>query len=122
MNNIQSASTSLKTQVEALDPFLDQLKQATTIEEKLELLNNHPDVKQFLDKFSSFKTYITGLSPEANLAVKSLLAIGQGPALFSHFDEVPDKYECLNQVIEILLSVENFYHPIGGIVGYHVTV
>lgn len=115
-------ATALQTQIEALECLLSVLSKASGTQERLDILNEQPQVKDFLSAPSSLRTYLAGLTPDCDLAIKSILAIGQGAHVFRNMDSLTHKFEALREMIKILLDLEKYYDTIGGIIGYHLTV
>jgi hypothetical protein len=109
---------SLEKQCEALTPLIQQLKSCSLAEEKLGVLNNWGLVKEFLKKPSPLRTFLSGLSPECEVVIKSLVAIGQAGKIFS-FPVEGALAEKMRELLEKFLEVERFYEEMGGIVGYH---
>lgn len=67
----------------------------------------------------SFRALCSPLTPEEQLAVYAVLAIGQGAQIFSHAGDVT-LYHTWKALVAQLAAIEQFYAPIGGIVGYHL--
>lgn len=89
--------------------------------EKLELLDRVPLVQKELEQKGPVRTFLAGLNPDCELAIKSVLAIGQGPNVFYIPQSLENPFELLRQLLQHLLQVEKFYDSLGGIVGYHST-
>ena len=96
-----------------------QMKEAGSFFEKLEVLNGFSRVKNFLNSPSPIRAFLYGLSPECEIVLKSIIALGQAERVFApaHIEEECTKR--LRKLIENLLPVERFYAEMGGIVGYH---
>ena len=50
--------------------------------EKLEILNALPEVDAYFSFPSPIKTFLSGVTPECEYAIKATFTIGQGPRLF----------------------------------------
>ncbi len=100
--------------------LLNRLQLTNTLLEKLDILNQEPTVVRFLAKKTPINTFLQGLTPECDFAIKSILAIGQGDVVF-RMEEVAN-FEKLRELLQQLLQVERAYSALGGIVGYHVMV
>lgn len=109
---------SLEKQCEALTPLVQHLKSCSLAEEKLGVLNSWGMVKDFLKKPSPLRTFLSGLSPECEVVIKSLIAIGQAGKIFS-FPVDSSLSEKMRELLEKFIEVERFYEEMGGIVGYH---
>lgn len=110
---------SLERQVAELKQLLSSLEQASTLHDKLEILNALPIVQTYLQTPSPVCIFLKGLTPECDYAIKSIIAIGQAPIVFNTHNTQEDRFEKLRQLLEQVLDVEKFYQHIGGIIGYH---
>lgn len=108
--------------LEASRSLLQEIRRVSSIEERLAILNQHPLVKSFLKSSSTLNNLIKSCPSEIDFAIKSLLAIGQGPHIFQGLDSLLDKEKKLKELLKTLTDLERFYASLGGIIGYHVTV
>lgn len=113
---------SLQSRVEALQQLLTDLQQRETLVDKLDYLDEMPLVEEFVDSHATVKTFLAGLNPECSLALKLVIAIGEGGCVFRTPDNLEAPFEKMRQLLGQLLDLEAFYRPIGGIVGYHLTI
>lgn len=113
---------SLKKETAFCNSLVEQLTSVNSLDEKLEILSQLTVVQEAIQKASPIRTFLAGLSPECEYAIKSILAIGQGPIVFNIPDILEDKFERLRVLLQALLKIETFYSSIGGIVGYHATI
>lgn len=97
--------------MERLCALTEALKMCSDDGERLELLNRDPRVAEWFEK-SPLENHF---SPEDELIMKSLVAIGQ------EIDAV-GLLERLRAMLNDLRPVETFYKQMGGIVGYHFTL
>jgi len=109
-------------QIDYLQNLLDKLAMANSIEDKLAVINEQPSVKEFLSQPTPLITYLRELNPENELALKALLAIGQGPVVFRNLHELEQPKESLQNLLQVLLQMENNYKTIGGIIGYQLAL
>jgi len=100
----------------------DQLSKSTSIYEKNGLLDSHIKVREFLEAHSYLRPFFLGLSPECELALKQLIAIGQADRLFAGINETNIELDKLRDLLEKLVSIDHFYREIGGIAGYQATI
>lgn len=117
-----NANNTLKKQVVELKALLSSLQHAKTYADKLAILDALPVVKDFLKHSESIQTFLKSLTPEAAYAIKSIMAIGQGPTVFKIETNIKDRFNRLILLLEQLLEIEIFYQYMGGIIGYHLTV
>ena len=115
-------SQSLLDQINRLKQLVRALIATDDDLEKLDILNQEPFVGTFIKQSEHLQTFLAGLTPSCDVAIKSILAIGQGPLVFQQMETLDNPYEKLREMLEILVPAEKFYAQIGGIVGYHTNV
>lgn len=106
-------------EIAALTLLVDALLKEVSTAGKLAILLQAPQTIAALSDNEWLRELCSLLSDEERLAVFAVLAIGQGPHLFAHANEEP-LYEMWKALVVKLAVVEQFYAPIGGIVGYHL--
>ncbi len=98
--------------------LLEKLKNKS-IKEKLAIIDALPIVKNFLLKNEKLASIINSFNKSQQFALKSLIVLGQEIIL-----EVPQKTtnekKLLEKMANDLVPLEDFYQPIGGIIGYHL--
>ncbi len=100
----------------------ERLAHASSVFEKLSILNALPSVEGFLQARPALSTFFAGLSPECEVAFKQVIAIGQGERVFAGIEETNIEAEPLRELLEKLLGIDHFYREIGGIVGYQAKI
>jgi UTP---glucose-1-phosphate uridylyltransferase len=120
---VTEACRLLGKEIDRLIVLVENLKSAKTQAEKIDILNAEPKVVSFLQQPSFARSFLSGLSLDCELVMKSVMAIGQAEYLLDT-KSVPagEEVERARKLIEALLPVEYFYEEIGGIVGYHLTM
>ncbi|MGE3954296.1 MAG: UTP--glucose-1-phosphate uridylyltransferase [Parachlamydiales bacterium] len=122
MATVKQQRASLEAQLEQLTPLLEFLLSAPSPEERLAILDAHPAVNPFIASSPHLESFFVGLEIPSQIALKAVIAIGQGPRLLRIPDNLEDKADRLRVLLGQLLEVEQFYNTIGGIVGYHTAV
>jgi UTP---glucose-1-phosphate uridylyltransferase len=122
MKKAKVISSPLFRQIEVLDSLLKRLLKASNLEEKLRILDAEAIVKQYLSDNSLLSSILKELSLLQQFAIKSVIAIGQGPQVFGKIDEIHDAKERLKVLLTSLEELEKVYDVIGGIIGYHLTM
>jgi hypothetical protein len=109
------SSKSYEERIKNLRPLLEDLLKANSAEQKLRIL-------QALDSVKGFQLAKAGpLSIEDELAIYSVLAIGQGPTVLVALRESEGgDLNGWRRLLDTLVEIDQFYQEIGGIVGYHV--
>lgn len=111
-------TTSLPTPspslIKKLESSLLSLKKAKSVQEKLLILNGLQQVE-----FPKNLVKIFFDNGEKELIIKSLAFIGQAEIIFAGFSEEIEK-EKIEVLISQLKQLEQFYSPLGGIIGYHL--
>lgn len=110
----------LSKKISELGLLLQNLQKAKSVFEKLEILDNHPSVRNFIQKPSLLKTFAAGLSPECEYVLKAVIAIGQRAAVLP-FQEIKKANFAskMRSLLNQLMEIEDFYKEIGGVIGYH---
>lgn len=115
-------SSPLKETIAKLQPLLDRMSKSTSYTKRCGVLESDPLVIDFLKKNGATQSFIAPLAAKQRYCMLSIVAIGQAGIVFNtlHAEgSVPSK---LLAMLEHLLEIELFYHHIGGILGYHLTV
>lgn len=94
-----------------LDLLQNRLQASPTIDEKIAALHECPSTKEILKRFSL-------LTPEEELAVLQIAAIGQADRLFAGYEDGQD----FRNLLDHLTAIDRFYREIGGIVGYQAKI
>lgn len=120
---LEQACVVLTQDIERLEPLVKKLKESETIWEKHEWISQDPLVVEYLHQPSFLKTFLSGVSLECSFAFKSVIAIGQAERVFDTKTLSPEEIvKRLRDLLDCLLTVEDFYREIGGVVGYHLTM
>ncbi len=112
----------LETELQRLFTLTEALKRCSSDRERIETLDRQPRVLQWLENPSWLKTFSERTSPEFELILKSMVAIGQEDHLAPRDEESSLFAEKLRAMLEDLVPVEAFYKEMGGIIGYHSTM
>jgi len=107
----------IKKKAHLAEKILEKVPCSTLINEKVQTLQSLSDVKEFFQSRPEVEAWASRLDPDEKLAVLSIIAIGEGEAAFSRFDEASE--DVRKTFLRHLADVENFYAPIGGVIGYH---
>ncbi len=110
---------SINDQIVKYSKLKSAYQKNLTLEDRILLLNQQNELIEFLSNNPSVKKWIDQLQGEDQLAIKALLAIGQGPQVFYNINEISD--DTKQSLLALLKEIEQFYNPIGGIIGYHVS-
>jgi UDP-N-acetylglucosamine pyrophosphorylase len=111
----------LKEECTLLEPLLYQLKEASSLQGKLELLNHSARVKKFPSSSNNLHSFLETATLQDQFIVKSLIVIGQAKRIFGSFLE-DSELPKLQALLQQLYLVDTFYREIGGIVGYHFLI
>ncbi len=120
MNKILISARSLQNRIENLQSILQRIQKANALNEKINELNKIGDIKDFFSQHSLLQHWIQQCTPEEELAVKSILAIEQGPQVFSNLNS--NSLKDFPGLLKTLMEMERVYETIGGIIGYQLTI
>ncbi|MBS0605251.1 MAG: UTP--glucose-1-phosphate uridylyltransferase [Verrucomicrobia bacterium] len=112
----------VESDLQKLSELVEALKKCGNDRERIEALDRNQRVQRWMQSPSWLRTFSASLSPECELIIKSLIAIGQEEHLLISSGEPALLAEKLRELIEELFPVETFYKEIGGIIGYHWTM
>jgi len=102
-----------------LQQLLDDLRQKTSEKEKLALLRQTEAFQTFsLNHYPHFSALFSTLSEREKVAVAATIAIKQGDRLFADAMDKPAPPKVWRPLITFLSTLDHFYAPIGGIIGY----
>lgn len=124
MDNMHCNSTlpsSLEKQIAILEPFVKRYLNSKNPEDKLEIIGGHPFVQEFLKEPCDWYVSFSRHYPEYDLPIKSIIAIGQASIIFNRHNHPYEEAQLLN-LMKTLAEIEQFYEPMGGILGYHLAV
>ncbi len=112
----------LEKKIELLNSYITALKECNSYREKINYLDQLEPVKDYLAAPMPIHLFMNLLTDESEYAIKSVIAIGQGPNVFNfkYLDE--SQFKKLIILLEQLLDIEIFYQFLGGIIGYHNTL
>ena len=99
-----------------------QLQPLDTLEKKCLALSENPSVQQALATHPDIQEFLQTAPLKVTYVLKVAGALNQYDSLFAGLDTVKDKNEALNQLASTLITVDDFYKPMGGLLGYHKTV
>ena len=86
-----------------------------SLQEKIEYLLERDDTKSFLKKHPEFAKFFESISQKVLCAFLQFIALGQA-------EEISPSTHELSLIGDVLLYLEEFYEPIGGLIGYHEKV
>jgi len=121
VNMAEKSTLTIEQQILTFSPLREELKQAPTPKEKLHILKHSFAYKDFINSHPTLSKFLAKAGIASEIALLSLAAIGQAQQIFDNIEQIPDAIPALEALTLQLLEVEQFYEPIGGIVGYHLT-
>lgn len=91
-------------------------------EKRLAILWEHPTLKAFLQSQRGLKNLILKLKKEQQEIVLTLMALGQGYALFTGWNKLEDPLFALQHLADSFKPLQKYYRSIGGLIGYQLIV
>ena len=120
---LSEACVILTQDIHRLRPLAQKLKESISWEEKEEAIRADPLVSEYLSGPSILKTFLATTSIDSAFVLKSVIAIGQAETVFGCVDLPSEEFsKRVEKLLQTLLTVEDFYTEIGGIVGYHLSM
>lgn len=118
--NPELAIGLLDRQISLLLPIQQKIASCVSYEEKLKAVESLPEVQTFFADNPKLESAIKSLPVQYRYVVKAVVALNQGPVLFSNCQDVPNISQAIQKLADTLLATERFYDYMGGLVGYHV--
>jgi UTP---glucose-1-phosphate uridylyltransferase len=108
---------TLRCSVKGIENLAALLQESTSAAEKIKFLNAYPAVAALLKTAHPLCSILPKLSQKHEIVLKQLVAIGQAPldATIALEKEITD-------LADDLVSVDDFYRELGGVIGYHLQV
>ncbi|MDP1881135.1 MAG: UTP--glucose-1-phosphate uridylyltransferase [Parachlamydiaceae bacterium] len=113
-----TSSITLEQQISELNLLIPSLKKCKNLEEKIDVLNQSPIVKEFFEDSNPINNELSQYTGISEYVIKAIIAINQGPIVFNSMNQSLSTNN-LEQLIDQLLETEKFYDCLGGIIGYH---
>ncbi len=118
----EATQTPLVEALERASQLCNQLQPLDTLEKKCCALSKNPSVMQALTSHQDIQSFLQTAPLKVTYVFQIAAALNQFDSLFAGLDTVKDKNETLSHLATTLLTVEDFYKPMGGLLGYHKTV
>ncbi len=110
------AIEQLVEQREKTEALLHALSCASTLSDKIAVLDR-VELEAKEEECSEFSLFLQELTPEKRYVAQAALALGQR-ALFTESAHSPTRLDAWKALVGELVDVEEFYAPVGGLVGY----
>jgi hypothetical protein len=118
----QMTVDALEEKIEHTRRLSRELGKWHTFEEKNSFLHSLPHVANFLSDNIFLENYFTLSSAKVEYLFLILIALEQGPFVFQGLKNLPGGEARLEKLTAVLLSLEDFYASLGGVLGYHLKV
>lgn len=113
---------TLNDQITIIEPLFHKLASTSDQLKKLDIVSSNPTAQHYLEACPRLKTLLQQYDALGQFVIQSLLAIGQGPVVFQDMEDLDDLEARLRSLVVLLRQLEEFYQPLGGVVGYHLTL
>ncbi|HXF28820.1 MAG TPA: hypothetical protein VN457_03135, partial [Chlamydiales bacterium] len=107
--------------IEEASVYLHELKRHNSAEKKVQFLLSDPSVRDVLASLPFLKNYLETQSNEVQFVFLALIAVAK-ESPFIGAEKSEHREEKLKKFQELLLDLEHFYAPFGGVIGYHLKV
>lgn len=98
------------------------LRPAKSATDKVTILSKEKSVVDALAKYPELETFFATASADEKYVLSLMICLNQLDTIFEGFTDLSHKQEALKKLCTTLVNIENFYAPIGGVLGYHSTV
>lgn len=118
LDNKEEIAKRLCDRLKRAVSLLKLLQEKSSFIEKLEILRKKVDAS----KYSSLEAYMKAKSPEVEYVLLSLFALDQAAYVFGDPAACRPQDARLDDLVNVLIELERFYAPLGGIIGYYIQV
>ncbi|MBM3191901.1 MAG: hypothetical protein FJZ63_04545, partial [Chlamydiae bacterium] len=119
---VYNLAGSLKERLKELALILERVTKADSLQEKSALLDEESKVGQFFSRHPKFLGLQVFLSEKERYLFKVLVVIDQAEHIVQYSKtEQKSHITHLVNLLNALIPVEEFYHQMGGVLGYHYT-
>jgi hypothetical protein len=94
----------------------------SNITERANKLLEGEEPARVLARFPEVQKFLSSAQPEERLVFGEMIALNQADSLFDGLNTVQDPQAALKKLAKTLVTLEKFYQPIGGVLGYHTTI
>lgn len=114
---MRAGQENLQFKLSSLSQLSENLKKAVSLPEKIRILNSEKKIQGPVE----IQSLLSQLSEERRYILKQLVLLDQIPVVFPQkFKKIPLKN--IEKFLDDLLEIDQFYHEIGGLIGYHLTI
>lgn len=110
---------SMNQRISHCEKILHTLNSQASLSSKLSFLEKHPSIQNFFASYAKWQQPIHKLPDQSRFIILCILAIEQGENVFKN-QNVSQNF--LEQLVDTLSPIDDFYHFLGGIVGYYLIV
>lgn len=120
---VQAPANTVMIELKRCEVLEKAVRLAKSLPDKLSILDAEPAVQAYLAQDGFVKEFLaSNKDVDKAIAIKSVLALGQGPVVFGGAVKISDREELFNKLLVTLQETERFYNTMGGIIGYHTQV
>ena len=99
--------------------LLDEFADCASLDDRLMRMLRDSRVEKAFSSYPELENLLSHGSVEEGYVLALSVVLGQFDRLFDKFHEVEDRSGALKCFLDILVSTERFYKPIGGLLGYY---
>lgn len=111
------ATDQLAVQRDKTEELLHALEGVSALPDKIAMLDRVLSLEGEEKKIPAFSSFLKELTPKKQYVAKVALALGQS-GLFTESATSPARFDAWHCLLDELVDVEEFYGPVGGLVGY----
>jgi hypothetical protein len=100
----------------------EKLSRCTSIEDKVAVLEQAPNITKTIHSYPEVEQFFATASPKERYILLQAISLDQFENAFSGFENLPHKKDAIQKFVSTLQGIDDFYAPIGGLIGYHDTV
>jgi hypothetical protein len=92
------------------------------VAERADKLFEGEEPARVMTRFPEVQKFLASAQPEERFVFSVMIALNQADTLFDGMNTLQDPQGALKKLAQTLVTLEHFYQPIGGVLGYHTTV
>lgn len=112
----------LMTAIRLAEELQDGLAHCTSLDERLAQMLQEARVEAAFHAHRELENLLLHGLPEETYVIALSVLLDQFDRLFKEFDTLDDRAGALKRLLEVLVSTERFYQPIGGLLGYYLEI
>ena len=118
----QVTRSRLFNTVKNVEALRSSLSRFQSMDEKLEWMQKDSRVQEAFGRYPDVVYILSQSGLEEAFVLSLVVLFGQFDRLFNGVEKVDNRLDAIRELLDLLVTTERFYSPIGGLLGYYVQV